>query len=156
MSEEREAAFLRWFAAAGVSDAETFTPTATIFASWQIFAGGCERCGMPWFGRRMRAAGVVACRTNRQKGFRFKLVSVDEIAQNITAATKARAHARRALDGKALAAAVRAQLTAKRRAGALLDGMASPSAFKIGDTAPRRTIFAEGMKPRRNVAGPRV
>ncbi len=143
MSEERtsaaakrEAAFLRWFAAAGVSDPETFTPTATIFVSWLAFAGtSTRRCGLPWFGRRMRAAGVVAYRTNRRKGFRFKLTDIDEIAQNITAATKARAEARRAQNGPALEAAVRAQLEAKRRAGALLDAGVVVPPFHIGDAA---------------------
>ncbi len=134
--DEREAVFLRWFAAAGVSDPETFTPTATIFASWLTFAGtSTRRCGLPWFGRRMRAAGVAPHRTNRAKGFRFRLTNIDEIAQNITAATKARAQARSARNGPALAAAVRAQLEAKRQAGALLDAGVVVPPFHIGDAA---------------------
>jgi hypothetical protein len=66
---------------------------------------------------------------------RYRLTDVGEIGNLINQATEARAHARRARDAEALAAAVRAQLQARRRAGAVLEtGVAVPSLY-IGDDA---------------------
>ncbi len=129
---EREAVFRRWLLTAGMSDPDIRTPTLTLYAAWQAFAG--ERPGsVGWFAAAMRSAGVLAYRTNKQKGFKFKLITIDEIAQNISAATKRRGQARRAQDGPALEAAVRAQLQAKRQAGALLDAGAVLPSLYIGD-----------------------
>jgi hypothetical protein len=135
---------LRWFAAAGVSDPEIWTPTSVLFASWRRTSGEYAG-GVSWFARRMRAAGIAPLRTNRVKGLRYQLVDVDEIAGAIIAATAARAQARTARDAEALASAVRAQLEAKRRAGALLDaGVAVPS-FTIGDAAAEYSIALARM-----------
>ncbi len=131
--DEREATFRRWLRAAGRCDVNAWTPTLSLYAAWHAFAG--ERPGsVGSFCARMRAAGVEAHRTNAQKGFRFKLTDINEIAAAITAATSMRERARRDGDATALAAAVRAQKEAQRRAGALLDaGMALASVFKITD-----------------------
>ncbi|MGO9682377.1 MAG: hypothetical protein ACLPTZ_07285 [Beijerinckiaceae bacterium] len=124
----RSAAFLRWFAAAGVSDLNTFTPTAVLYAAWQAAS---ERPGsVGTFCGMMRAAGVVAYRTNRKRALRYRLIDINEIAGAILAATAARATARTARDAEALASAVRAQLQVKRQAGALLDaGVVVPSLY---------------------------
>ncbi len=136
--DERDAAFQRWLQAAGRSDPAAWTPTTVLCAAWKAFAGG-RPASMGWFCARMRAAGVAPHRTNRAKGFRFRLADIDEIKEGIAAAALARKKAGRAHDRAALAAAVRAQMEAKRRAGALLAvGLAEPSAFGIGKPTAAR------------------
>jgi hypothetical protein len=142
--DKRESLFLRWFAAAGVSDHDTFTPVAKLFDSWRrtsgVFSGG-----VAWFARRMRAAGIAPFRTNRFKGLRYQLVDINEIAASINSATAARAQARTARDAEGLASATRDQLIAKRQAGRLLDaGVAVPSLY-IGDAVAEYSIALARM-----------
>ncbi len=135
---EREEAFRRWFAAAGMSDPEIWTPVSVLFDSWAQTSGECA-AGVAWFARRLRAAGIAPFRTNRVKGLRYQLVDINEIAASITAADLARDAARRANDPNALAAAIRDQMRWRRQAGRLLDvGVAGPAEFKIIATIAQR------------------